>query len=348
MAAYHGRMSPILFACLQQDYEKYLADQAAALLLRAETPQVFGALDKKDDGDSDECLEISIDGVAHVHINGVLSENGPSAFEKAFGLQGTSYKSIIQAVERAALNPAVQSLQLEISSPGGEVQGMDQAWQAIADFPKPKSTLNNGMMASAAYVLGTAVGPGKILASTAFDMTGAIGVMAACIVDAPEMATESGAKKYVFVSKNAPLKDADPASKAGAEGIQSQIDAIERLMLGRIAEGRGISPEYVAQWFGQGSVMVAFDPDSSKPSGLNVGMIDGVMGTGGRITKASGTPDLFPEQDGRQKPEEKIKMTLAEFLAQGPEARAELEAVKAEAFKAGAESYRQETKLPNA
>src|SRR5581483_5076150 len=218
-------MNPILFACLQQDYEKYLADQASALLVRAENPQVFGSLEKEDEGDNDDCLDISIDGVAHVHINGVLSENGPSSMEKTLGLQGTSYKSIIRAVERAALDPGVQSLQLEISSPGGEIMGMDRAWQAIADFQKPKSTVNNGLMASAAYVLGSAVGPGKILASTPFDMTGAIGVMAAYVVDAPEMARELGARKYVFLSKNAPLKDADPASKAGAEGIQAQIDA---------------------------------------------------------------------------------------------------------------------------
>jgi hypothetical protein len=190
----------------------------------------------------------------------------------------------------------------------------------------------DGTMASAAYWIGSAVGPGNIYSSSPANMIGSIGVRAA-ILDRTDQQKQSGVKKYDFVSKNAPNKLQDPKTDAGKVAIQAELDAIERVFHSRVAAGRGVSADYVAEKFGQGGCYVAQDPDSSKPCALSVGMVDHITAAvplpksvpdylrrtlaEASPAPAAAHPTQIPAVAGKEK-----SMSLDDFLKENPDAAA--------------------------
>jgi len=272
----------LIWACEQSALAHYLADHDAAIAVILENPLFLADKpkasrdDDEDPDDLDDILDIDGQGVAHIQVSGVLTQDGPSWLDKLFGAAGTSYKAIHQALADADANPAVVQKVLHINSPGGSVDGgLDACWQAIQTSGKPSAVMVDGMMASAAYWIGSAVGPGNIYSSSPANMIGSIGVRAA-ILDRTDQQKQSGVKKYDFVSKNAPNKLQDPKTDAGKAAIQAEIDAVERVFHSRVAAGRGVSADYVAEKFGQGGCYVAQDPKSDMPCALSVGMIDAI------------------------------------------------------------------------
>jgi hypothetical protein len=108
---------------------------------------------------------------------------------------------------------------------------------------------------------------------------------------------EKGIKDIGIVSKNAPLKNPDTATAEGFKAYQERLDAIERVFIGRVSEGRGVSVETVEKDFGRGAVLVAQDPDPEQTSALSVGMIDKVIGAisaGSDRKKKAEDPTLEP------------------------------------------------------
>lgn len=221
-----------------------------------------------------------VNGIATIAIEGVLSKAGPDFIDQILGLDGTGYGEIEAALASAIDDPAVQSIRLAIDSPGGEVFGVDEAREAIARAAKakPVTAVNTGTVASAAYWLASSAG--EIVATSPANMTGSIGVVAVAI-DRSDRDRRVGI--VTVVSRNAPDKRPDLSTEAGRAIIQDQVDALERAFIERIAEGRGIDADTVRATFGRGRMLVAVDPDKSKPSALSVGMIDDVVygfGTG--------------------------------------------------------------------
>ena len=321
-----------LWAVVQSSLEKYLDDIDAAAQLYGANPLAFKDLDNDDDpdGDIDDILDLDGMGNATLNITGVLTPNGPSPIARFFGVKGTSYKAIVGAVDKATASGA-KTLSLNLDSPGGSIQGLDDAWSAVRNFPGQKAAVNRGMMASAAYGLGSAVGPGNLFSSSDFNVVGSIGIMAE-VTDDTKRAEASGIKRRTFVSKNAPLKNADPNTAEGEKALQAHLDATERLFHSRIAEGRGVSMDYVAQNYGRGGVLVSADPDSSKPSGKSLGMIDKILPKGvptltGQMWSELAAATLMATQKPKpsasaepRKPEE--TMDLKTFLAENPDAQA--------------------------
>ncbi len=347
-----------IWACEQSALERYLADHDAAVSLVLENPLFLANRDDDEDPDDlDDILDIDGQGVAHISIAGVLTQSGPSWLDKLFGASGTSYQSIYNALASAEDNPAVVQKVLHINSPGGSVDGgLDACWQAIQVGQKPCAVMVDGLMASAAYWIGSAVGPGNIYSSSPANIIGSIGVRAA-ILDKSDRDKASGVKKYDFVSKNAPNKLEDPKTEAGRKEIQGQIDAMERVFHARVAAGRGISADYVAEKFGQGGCFVAQDPDTSKPCAMSVGMIDAISASvplpvttdrmqGMFHTLAPGAgysagttnlpigpitqPQHIPAVAGKEK-----RMNLDEYLKENPDAAARVQTMLAEARAAG-------------
>ena len=228
------------------------------------------------DATSDQEIMRITDGVAVIKIEGVLSKSGPDFLDRLFGYGGTSYGAIVDAVEAAAANDSVQSIRLEIDSPGGEVTGVDEARTAIAKTGegKPITAVNTGRVASAAYWLASAAK--RIESTSPTNATGSIGVVAVAI-DRSDRDRRYGV--VTIISRNAPDKRPDLRTEAGRSVIQDEVDAIERVFTARIAEGRGIDAATVEKTFGRGRMLIAMDPDTSKATALSVGMIDGVAST---------------------------------------------------------------------
>jgi len=260
-----------LWACYEPDLIQYHEDRAAALKVSSEDAKAFFGLTVPE-GD-EEILSIS-GGVAQIAISGVLTQAGPDLWDKIFGLNGTSYQAIIDAIAEAEESPDVDSIELIMDTPGGEVNGVDGVYRAVAEATKPIIAINAGLVASAGYWIASAAD--EILAESAVVETGSIGVIVSG-VDFSEAYEREGIKVVRIVSDNAPNKAPRVDTDEGVEEIRNRINAIERVFISRVADGRGVSAEVVKSDFGRGSVLIAQDPDPVNPDAISVGMVDNLL-----------------------------------------------------------------------
>ena len=332
-------MRMALYFCEASHLSEYLTRIANAT---SEDYAKAQALFDKSDDDEDEDIYDEDGDEARIAISGILSQDGPSWLARLFGMQGTAYGKIREAIAKAEANPNIAKVKLSINSPGGDVQGVDECWQALSACTKPTLAVNCGLMASAAYYLASACD--KIESSAPNNEVGSVGAYYAGYDDTDAL-DQMGVKRVKIIAVDSPRKDSDLTSKAGRDEAQLRIDAQCRAFIGRIAEGRGIEYDTVRTTFGQGSVMVAEDPDPSKPDAISVGMIDGLCAgvpgpTSSTKTKARAALAVAPAphvtQPGPQGQGE-IPMKLSELLAANPEARAEYDAQIQAADKAGSD-----------
>lgn len=267
----------------------------------------------------------SVGGRASITIEGMLTPKGPSAIARFFGFGGTGYNDIIEAANELKDDPTVSAVTLLMDTPGGRVDGMDQAWQALSELNKVKKVTaeNHGRIASGGYYLATAAS--EIVAMSPLAETGSIGVVIAGL-DFSEADARRGIKQIKIVSSNAPNKQPDPATASGRSVLQEQIDAIERVFIDKIVEGRGLERQQVLDNFGKGGTLIAADPDPSKPSALSVGMIDKVITQGGNaeaiapeVDESFNTPPPIGAENKRR-----VDMNLDQLKAEHPQLHAEV------------------------
>lgn len=214
--------------------------------------------------------------VASIRITGPLTPAGPSPLARFFGFDGTGYADIIAAAAELKTDPSIETVYADMSTPGGTVEGMDAAAQALSELAKTKKLIvrNHGQIASAGYYL--AMSSQRIEAMSPLAQTGSIGVVKAGI-DVTEALARNGIRRVKIVSSNAPNKQADPTTVQGAKVLQNEVDAMERVFLQRVADGRNTTTQDVIDNFGKGGMLIASDPDPTKPDALKVGMIDNVI-----------------------------------------------------------------------
>lgn len=307
---------PKLWACYEPDLIQYHKDRAAAQAVKSEE---VSAMLKISMGGLEEEKILSIDGgIAQIRIEGVLTQAGPDLFDLLFGVSGTGYGDIIDAIAEAEADPDVESIELLMDTPGGEVSGVDGVYQAVAEVEKPITAHNMGMIASAGYWIASAAD--KIVAESAIVETGSIGVIVSGY-DATEALEREGIKRVDVVSDNAPNKAPRLSSEEGIEEIKSRINALERVFISRVATGRAVSEDHVRANFGQGSVLIASDPGSENPDALSVGMIDEIFytpadsGSGSNgLSALESTPQASAEiSKGDEMNAEEIQAALAEL-----------------------------------
>jgi ClpP class serine protease len=220
---------------------------------------------------------LNVDGAtATIEIRGTLT-NQPSLVGSFLRFRQTSFTDIQDAIATIAADDTIKTVRLIVDSPGGDVTGLDETRIALSDLAKTKEIIaeNHGLMASGALWLAT--GAQKIIATSPAAETGSIGVRM-LVIDFSEMDRRDGIKEIHIVSKNAPKKVPDVTTEEGLKVFQDRLDALERVFISRVAEGRNVSTEKVEKDFGQGGLLIAADPDASKPSALSVGLIDEVIG----------------------------------------------------------------------
>lgn len=205
---------------------------------------------------------------AFISITGVLTKQGPSPLARFFGMGGTGYLQIIEALEAAVSDDAIEKIILKMDTPGGEVNGVDETFQAVTAAAKVKTVIaeNNGLIASAGYYI--AVAAKTIVANSPTAETGSIGVIIAGI-DTTKLENDIGIKRITIRSANAPNKAPDIGTKKGRDLIQERANSLEKVFIERVAEGRGVTEEIVKSDFGKGAVLIAVDAEEA-------GMIDKV------------------------------------------------------------------------
>jgi capsid assembly protease len=164
----------------------------------------------------------------------------------------TSIEDLGMNLQTALETSNVQDIVLNINSPGGQADGINEMADMIraADTQKPITAYVGGTGASAAYWLASA-SRRIVINESAF--VGSIGVVVAF-----EERSGSG-KRYEFVSSQSPNKRPDPATEAGREQYQKMADKAAQLFIDRVAKFRNVSSDDVVSRFGGGATLMGND-----------------------------------------------------------------------------------------
>lgn len=251
--------------------------------------------------------------VAEIRVEGLLTKR-PDFWAQLFGLGGTAYTDLIEAISVARSNPDVKAVQLFVDSPGGAADGLFDVFAALEQLRAEKPVRVRAANAfSAAY--GIAAVAGQISATTPASMFGSVGV-------AVRYSRWADIELFDITNTESPDKRPDPATEEGKAVIRRELDAIFDLFAESIAKGRSaatgetVTRKDVAENFGRGASFVARDA-------RRFGMID-------TVPKASARPALRAmsedepsaargENEERGMAEATKKLTLEEFRAQHPE-----------------------------
>jgi len=290
-------MSKEIFYCAERTFlEHYLKERASASHddFKALTDIYGNQINPIPAVGSNEAVNeiYSVEGnIAHIKINGVLSPEGPDLFDRFYGYAATAYGTIRAAMERAKLDSMVSRVIFDVDSPGGSLAGCDETWQTHKALSaiKPTEVHIGSMAASAAYYISAPAS--KILATTPVSEAGSIGVLVATY-DWSKFEENIGIKEVVITSSNAPDKYADVSTAHGIDTIRTRLDAMERIFYSRVAEGRSVTTEHIAEHFGRGGLLVAADPSPEHEDAIRSGMIDGL--TADTVEASAGETEEAP------------------------------------------------------
>lgn len=212
----------------------------------------------------DDARSVALDGpVAVVPVLGELTKR-PFFFNS-----GTTYAQVREQVQAALDEPQARAILLDIDSPGGAADGLDELGEFLIDAArqKPLFAFIDGRAASAAYWIATAA---QTIAAPKAALVGSIGVRTRHVdmscarekygVTVTDLAAPSGGYKTAG-SDASPLSDRDRAY------IQERLDQMYEQFVSVVAENRGLEPDAVRAT--QAKVFLA-------PSAKAAGLIDQV------------------------------------------------------------------------
>lgn len=183
------------------------------------------------------------DGVAIVPISGPMLGQR-SEFLDWIGADYTVTPEAAAAVRAAAEDPAVEQLALLVDSPGGQVRGVRDFADAVAEFPRPSTSYALGTMASAAYWPSARADRVVALRDA---VVGSIGVLAT-VDDSSALMARIGIQRHLIAT--GPLKGAGTpgvrVTEAALEQVRAMVDHHFADFLGAVGAGRGLEGEALA------------------------------------------------------------------------------------------------------
>ncbi|WP_264337558.1 S49 family peptidase [Wolbachia endosymbiont (group B) of Dolichovespula media] len=200
----------------------------------------------------------NIEKTAVIAIHGILTKK-PGAFDDFLGM--TSYEKIQEEIEEALSNKDIETILLDIDSPGGEVNGVFD----LADFIYESRTkkriiaIANDDAYSAAYAIASSTE--KVFVSRTSGV-GSIGVIASHI-DQSRFDEKCGIKyTTVFAgSRKNDLNPHEPITSESLESLQKEVDRLYEMFVQLIARNRGLSIEKIRSteaglYFGERAVEI--------------------------------------------------------------------------------------------
>jgi signal peptide peptidase SppA len=211
----------------------------------------------------------SVEGTtAIIPIEGVIGKK-MNLFADISG--GTSSQLVEKDFQTALADPAVKSILLVIDSPGGQVDGTENLANVIhaaRGKGKPIVALGDGLMASAAYWIGSSAH--EVYASDRSAKIGSIGVVAThedyskAEQNAGIKVTEISAGKYKRVAS-----EHEPLSQDGRTTIQAMVDHVYSNFIDSVARNRGVGSQKVADDMADGRIFLG-------TQAVNAGLVDGI------------------------------------------------------------------------
>ena len=268
------------------------------------------------------------EGVATIPIHGVIMKRVPAIFS-FMGIEATSTEKTSEAIKAALADPEVESIQLDIDSPGGTISGV-KALADLIDAGKALKPINanvSDLAASAAYWIGSQA---DTLTADPGSLVGSIGVYRV-LVDSSKAAEESGVKVHLISSgenkgtgtAGAPVTDEQLADE------QRIVDQAAGMFNAAIARGRQMDLANVEK-LATGSTWFA---DEAK----QLGLVDEITAVE-LPQKAEVDPSISNKEESVENLEAqneldglKIDSQADEMRLQLEELQSQLEATKAEA-----------------
>lgn len=252
----------------QQHWAIYPPALAELLSLLHDKPEVDAAaieaaLGMQAGGDSR--LEV-INGVAYIQLVGILQ---PKANYITRWYGGTATAQVEVDFQRAMSDTQVKSIVLLVDSPGGSAMGNEELAQAIfsARGTKPITAFVRGLMASAAYYVGSAAD--RIVASPSSSI-GSIGTIL-FHADQSKLLEDWGitVTPITYGKHKADGNPYQPLTEQSRATLQEYVSAYGDQFVAAVARHRDITTKQVMERFGQGKVFLADEA-------LRLGMIDAV------------------------------------------------------------------------
>lgn len=192
-------------------------------------------------------------GAAVIPISGTITKRA-SFMSMLYG--GASAMWIMHALRTAQADPEVKAIVLSIDSPGGTVSSVESLEEAVrnAHAVKPVVAFGNGMMASAAYWIGSAA-RSVIVENTA--QVGSIGVLMVHY-DWSENDRQMGLKR-TFISAGhykALGNDAEPLSREARDEIEGQLNHYYSLFVDAVARNRRTDVQAVLENMADGRIFI--------------------------------------------------------------------------------------------
>lgn len=286
----------------------------------------FDALLAKSDGKLENTQSVQMRGsTAVVNLRGPIFRYA-NLFTDMSG--ATSIERVSADFAQAVDNPAVQSIVLNIDSPGGQVNGIGEFAGMVHTAEKPVVAYVGDMAASAAYWIAAAA-DSVVMAETA--LAGSIGAVMTAQVGEDDGSIE-------IVSSQSPKKRMSLHSEEGRAEAQSVVDKRAQVFIEHVADFRGVSVETVLSDFGQGGILVGSD---AVAAGLadSLGSLESVIAglqadrrgklTGETVMSEQSTPEVTRERIAADYPE-----IAAAFRAEGVEQGAKTERERIQAIEA--------------
>lgn len=208
-----------------------------------------------------------IDGVAVLPFDGVVAKK-MNLFSMISG--GLSTQLFARDFNAALADDDVGALVLTIDSPGGTVDGTQELARVIMsarDGDKPVVAWVDGMMASAAYWIGSAADAVYLGADT--DWVGAIGVVTQH-VDYSRLEDRVGIKTTeIYAGKYKRIaSDTRPLSEEGHAYLQGQVDYLYSVFVEAVAQQRDVPVEQVIETMADGRIFIG-------QQAISAGLVDG-------------------------------------------------------------------------
>ncbi|UPA54491.1 S49 family peptidase [Wolbachia pipientis] len=193
-----------------------------------------------------------------IPIHGILTKNS-EAFDDVLGM--TSYEKIREEIEKALVDEKVETILLDIDSPGGEVSGIfdlaDFIYEARKSEKKKIVAIANDDAYSAAYAIASSAE--KVYVSRTSGV-GSIGVIASHI-DQSGFDEKQGIKyTTVFAgSRKNDLNPHEPITSESLENLKSEVNRLYGMLVELIARNRSLSVEAIKNteaglYFGKNAV----------------------------------------------------------------------------------------------
>jgi signal peptide peptidase SppA len=221
-----------------------------------------------------------IDGVAIVPVMGVLAKRA-NMFSAISG--GASTQMIGDAFDAAMADSSVRAVVLDVDTPGGAVDGVQQLADKVrnARGKKPIVTVADGVMASGGYWIGSAADEVYIADKTT--VAGSIGV----VYEHRDTSKQQEARGVKTTSITAGkykriASQHEPLSEEGRATIQGQADHLYSVFVDDVAANRGVSVDKVLSDMADGRVFVG-------QQAIDAGLVDGISTLDAVVARLSAT-----------------------------------------------------------